>query len=280
MLMAQVTDLHLRPRGLSAYRVAETNMMAERAIDALLALRPRPDVVVITGDMADCGLVAEYELLKTLLKRLPMPVYMVPGNHDRRDNLRRVFSDWPTIVSDPEFIQFAVDDLPVRLIGLDTVIPGESGGALCARRLDFLARTLAATDRPAIILMHHPPFDTGVLHMDRIRLIEGAERFAEIVRGHACVERVLCGHVHRSIDMLFAGALASASPGVAHQVAFDLDPAHEGALVLEPPAFRLHLHGPAGLVSHTVYVERFPGPFPFVLERDYPGQTVAEMSKS
>jgi Icc protein len=274
MLICQITDLHVRPRGLAAYRVAETNMLVERALDMVAALRPRPDVVLITGDLTDCGLAAEYELLKTMLARLPMPVYLVPGNHDRRDTLKAVFSDWPGVTADPDFVQLAVEEFPVRLIGLDTLTPGSSAGALCARRLDFLQRALAAnSDKPVMIFMHHPPFMTGIRHMDEINLTEGAERLAQLVRAHGRVERILCGHDHRAIDTLFGGTIASVAPGVAHQVAFDLDPAHEGALVLEPPAIRLHLYRPgAGIVSHTVYVERFPGPFPFVLDRDYPGQ--------
>ena len=273
MLICQISDTHVRPRGLSAYRISETNMMTERAFDMVAALRPRPDVVLITGDMADCGLAAEYELLKALLRRLPMPVYMVPGNHDRRDTLKAVFSDWPGIAADPDFIQFVVEDFPVRLIGLDTLTPGSSAGALCRRRLDFLHGALAQdAAKPVVIFMHHPPFVTGIRHMDEIGLTEGAERLADLVRAHGKVERILCGHDHRAIDTLFGGTLASVAPGVSHQVAFDLDPAHEGALVFEPPAIRLHLHRPGGIVSHTVYVERFPGPFPFVLDRDYPGQ--------
>lgn len=273
MLIAQLTDLHLRPPGLPAYRVSETNMMTERAFDAVAALRPRPDVVLITGDMTDCGLDAEYELLRKLLRPLPMPVFMIPGNHDRRDNLRKAFPDWPTIVSDPDFIQFVVDDFPVRLIGLDTIIPGESGGMLCERRLAFLERALDEGDRPSVIFMHHPPYDCGIVHMDRIRLHAGAERLADLVRASGRVERILCGHHHRPVETLFGGAIASIAPSVTHQVAFDLRDDHDGALVLEPPAFQLHQFRPhSGIVSHMVYVERFPGPFPFVLDADYPGQ--------
>lgn len=274
MLICQITDLHVRPSGLAAYRVSETNAMTERALDMVASLRPRPDVVLITGDLSDCGLIEEYELLKTMLKKLPMPVYMVPGNHDRRDTLKTVFADWPSVVSDPEFVQCVVDDFPVRLIGLDTLTPGSGAGALCEQRLAFLERALAAdTEKPVVIFMHHAPFLTGIRHMDEIGLTEGAGRLAELVRQHGKVERILLGHYHRAIDTLFAGTLATVAPGVAHQVAFDLDPAHEGALVFEPPAIRLHQFAPQiGIVSHTVYVERFPGPFPFVLDPAYPGK--------
>jgi len=275
MLIAQLTDLHLRPPGQAAYRVAETNMLTERALGKLHSLRPQPDVAVITGDMTDCGLPEEYALLKTLLAPLPMPVYMVPGNHDRRDNLKRAFADWPTIVAGPDFVQFVVDDYPIRLIGLDTVVEKSSVGTLCARRLAFLSDALdAAPERPTVVFMHHPPFDCGIRHMDRIRLLDGSDELAALLRRHRQVLGLWCGHNHRQIETVFGGVPASVIPGVAHQVAFHLDDDHEGALVLEPPAFKLHrFRTGAGIVSHTIYVEDYPGPYPFVLDPSYPGQS-------
>lgn len=277
MLIAQITDLHIRPRGQPAYRVAETNMLVERAIDALMGLRHRPDVVLVTGDMTDCGLAEEYRQLRQMLKRLTVPTYMVPGNHDRRELFRQAFPDHPFMEGDQGFLQFVVEEHPVRLIGLDTVVPGASEGGLCETRLAFLEDALDRdADRPTIIFMHHPPFDCGYRHMDRIRLMEGADRFKSIVSGRGNVERVLCGHHHRPIHTRFAGTIASVAPGVAHQVALDFNEDFGGALVLEPPAFELHLYRPEiGLVSHMVYVERYPGPYPFVLEPDYPGSTSA-----
>lgn len=273
MLIAQITDLHVRPPGKPAYRVSETNMMVERAIDVLVALQPRPDLVLITGDMTDCGLREEYELLRSMLRRLPMPVFMVPGNHDRRETFREVFPEHPAMRSTRGFIQFTIEGHPVRLIGLDTVVAGVGHGALCGERLAFLEEALGRDrDRPTIIFMHHPPFACGIRHMDQIRLLDGANRLAEIVGRHPQVERILCGHHHRPIQTRFAGTIASIAPGVAHQVALDITDEHEGALVFEPPAYQLHLYTPEmGLVSHIAYVERFPGPFPFVLDPDYPG---------
>lgn len=277
MLIAQITDLHVRPRGKPAYRVAETNMLVERAIDALLVLRPRPDVVVVTGDMTDCGLVEEYEQLHGMFRRLTIPTYLVPGNHDRREAFRRVFPGHPIMPGSSGFIQFVVDEGPVKLIGLDTVVPGASEGALCDERLGFLAQALdRCRGQPVVIFMHHPPFDCGIRHMDAIRLLEGADRLGEIVARHPNVERILCGHHHRSIQSRFAGTIASVAPGVAHQVELDLNEDAEGALNLEPAAFQLHLYAAAtGLVTHTAYVERFPGPYPFVLDADYPGMIPA-----
>ena len=165
-----------------------------------------------------------------------------------------------------------VDDLPLRLIG-STRSCRQGEGALCTRRLAFLQRELERVpDKPTIIFMHHPPFDCGILHMDRIRLIDGAQRLGEIVGAHRNVERILCGHHHRAIQARFGGTIASIAPGVTHQVMLDLSEDHEGALVLEPPAYQLHRYRPdTGVVSHTAYVERFPGPFPFLLDAAHPG---------
>src|SRR5215475_6690517 len=116
MLIAQITDLHVRPKGLAANRVVETNMMTERAIDAVIALRPRPDVVLITGDLVDCGLVEEYEQLKRLLQPLDIPFFVIPGNHDQRENFRRVLAEYRGVTDGPEFVHFVIDDYPVRLI--------------------------------------------------------------------------------------------------------------------------------------------------------------------
>ena len=95
MLIAQISDLHLRPRGMAAIRIAETNMLAVRAITSLMALDPRPDVVVVTGDVVNNGTPDEYETAHQLLQRLPMPVYAVPGNHDHRENFRKGLRPFP-----------------------------------------------------------------------------------------------------------------------------------------------------------------------------------------
>ncbi|KAF0121388.1 MAG: metallophosphoesterase [Xanthobacteraceae bacterium] len=273
MLIAHLTDLHVRPHGLPAYRTAETNMLTERALDAVLALDPRPDLVLITGDLTDNGLPTEYENLKRMLSRLPMPVWLIPGNHDRRENLKSMFADFPGLSQHPHFAQWVVDLGPVRMIGLDTVVPGSGAGRLCAERLAWLEERLAEdAAKPTIVAMHHPAFVCGIQHMDRISLIEGTAEFEAIIRRHPQVVRILAGHHHRPIQALFAGTLAMVGPSVAHQVVLDLNDRPPAQFNFEPAAFHLHLWTEAsGLVSHTAYVEKAPGPFPFLRDPDYPG---------
>jgi len=265
MLICQLTDLHVRPVGQPANRVAETNMFVQRAFRAVAAFTPRPDVVLLTGDLTECGLDAEYANLAQLIRRfLPGPVYVIPGNHDRRENLRAALAHLPGVTADPHYVQYAVEDHPVRLVMLDTVVPGSGHGELRNEQLEWLDRTLAAVPhKPTLIGMHHPPFACGIAHMDRIRLHNAGE-FAAVVARHKQVEQIVCGHHHRPITARLGHAIASISPSVAHQVEMSLD----------PPAFQLHRWtAEDGIVSHTVYVERFPGPYPFIADPDYPGRT-------
>ncbi|WP_230533647.1 phosphodiesterase [Microvirga roseola] len=274
MLIAHISDLHIRPRGELAYGVAETNVLAERAINALLRLRPRPDLVVLTGDATDCGLEEEFAILRSLLARLPMPVYAVPGNHDRRDAMRECFREGG-YMAPTGYLNYVVETRPVRIISLDSLVPGASHGALAPETLTFLADALeTAPEVPTIVCLHHPPVLCGIAHMDRIRLLEGAEEFATLIGRHPQVERILTGHHHRPIVTRFAGTLCQIAPSVAHQVALDLTADGPSAFVLEPPAFLLHhWTREAGLVTHMAYVDRAPGPFPFVLPEEYPGHS-------
>ncbi len=114
-----------------------------------------------------------------------------------------------------------VDASPLRFVFLDTLVPGQDGGELCDARLRWLADRLAeAPDRPTVIVMHHPPFLTGVANLDDMGLA-GAEELARLLARFPQVERILCGHLHRSIQVRWHGVLASVCPSTAHQVALD-----------------------------------------------------------
>lgn len=263
MLLAQISDMHVKVPGEPLYGRIDTPGFLSRAVAHLESLDPRPDVVIATGDLVDSGSVAEYRALRDLLAPLSMPVYLVPGNHDRRDGLRAVFGDRPWL-PDSGFVQYAIEAGPLRLLALDTLVEGRGHGALCEARLDWLAARLEESDRPTIVFMHHPPFDCGIEAFDALRLNEGAERLAGIVRRHPHVERILCGHVHRPIQVRWAGTLGSIAPSTAHQATLDLRAKAPMSLTMEPPGLSLHQWRPgAGLVSHTAPIGTWRGPQPF-----------------
>jgi 3',5'-cyclic AMP phosphodiesterase CpdA len=264
MLMAQISDMHVRGDRQPANGRVPTNDLLEACVAHLNALDPRPDLVLATGDLVDLGSDDDYGVLRELLAPLAMPIFPIPGNHDERGALRRAFRGVP-LGGEPDWIQYAVEDWPVRLIALDTLDPGQSHGVLDAARLAWLdARLAEQPRRPTVLFMHHPPFRTGIAHMDEINLIEGGDGLGAIVQRNPHVERVLCGHVHRPIQVRWHGTIASIAPSPAHQVMLDLRPGAPALFKLEPPACQLHLwHEGQGVVSHTSVIGDYPGPYRF-----------------
>jgi 3',5'-cyclic AMP phosphodiesterase CpdA len=266
MLIAQITDMHVKEEGCRAFGLVDTATRLATCVARLAALDPAPDVVVATGDLVDEGTDAEYAHLRHLLSPLSAPVYLIPGNHDDREAIRRVFGDWGYLPS-PGFLHYTVEHFPVRIVALDTVIPGEPGGRMCPERLTWLeARLAEAPHRPTIVLMHHPPFETGIVHMDSMRC-EGAGELARVIAKNPQVERILCGHVHRPVQVRFAGTIASIAPSTAFQVALDLRPGSLARWTEEPAAFQLHAFEEGrAIASHTAYVDVDVTPRPFHAE--------------
>ena len=238
MLIAQISDTHVQLPGGLLDRNYDTAGNLDRAVRHLNACTPRPDVVLLTGDAVDAGSPDEYGRLREILSALKAPLFVIPGNHDERDAMRRAFSD-DGYLPDEGFLQYTVEDWPVRLIALDTLIPGEHGGRLCETRIQWLAARLEeAHERPTVIFMHHPPFRTGLAVMDAMGF-EGAEALARLVRSHPQVRQIVCGHIHRPIVTSFGGTIASVCPSTAQQAALDLRPDPFLAVVMEPPAATL-----------------------------------------
>jgi Icc protein len=263
-VVGQISDLHIGPPGKLLFRRVDSAAMLARAVQEILRLPQKPDVMVITGDLVDTGHPDEYAHLRRLLAPLPMPYYLLPGNHDERAALRQAFPEHAYLRQWEPFIQYAIDDWPLRLVALDTVIPGEPGGRLDQARLEWLGSALSREPRkPTLILMHHPPFPTFIAHMDGM-VLEEPQALAAVVARHPQVERLLCGHLHRPIQFRFAGTLASTCPSTAHQVALDTLPQAPPKYNLEPPGFQLHAwRAGAGVVSHTAPIGDFAGPYSF-----------------
>src|SRR4051812_26831843 len=126
MLIAQITDLHVMPKGKLAYERVDTAAMLRNAVAHLNRLAPRPDVVLITGDLADRGEPLAYQHLREILAGLQLPYYVIPGNHDKHAAFREAFQDHSYIPPSGDFIQYVIDDYPVRIVAADSVVPGQT----------------------------------------------------------------------------------------------------------------------------------------------------------
>jgi len=264
-LIAQISDLHIKRPGALAYNRVDTAAALARCIKELNRFSPRPALVVISGDLADTPTPEEYAHLKTLLAPLQIPFAAIPGNHDDRALLRAAFRQDGDAPDGAVNLTRAVGGLDILLI--DSSVPGEPHGELDTATLTWLDASLAAsTTRPALLFVHHPPFITGIAHMD-VQNLHNADALAAVLRRHPRAQLVAAGHVHRAVLTRFAGVAATICPAPNHAVALDLDARLPPSLMVEPPAFHLHAwfagEGFGRVVTHWVPIGAFDGPHPF-----------------
>ena len=266
VLIAQISDLHIKPPGALAYGRVDTASALERCVAALNAFTPKPDLVVISGDLADTPTAEEYEYLKRLLAPLKLPFVGIPGNHDSRELMRAAFPRaayaFPTGA-----LNQSVEIGGLDLVLLDSSVPGRPHGELDAPTLQWLAATLASSpDRPALLFLHHPPFKTGIWHMDHQYLLNAGE-LAAVVKRHPRAQLIAAGHIHRAILTMFAGIQSTICPAPNHAVDLDLAELREPSFKVEPPAFHLHAWFPGegfgSVVTHQVPIGHYDGPHPF-----------------
>jgi Icc protein len=268
MLIAQITDFHVRgPGELMGDRIP-TDTRLRAVVQALNQMDPQPDLVVGTGDLVNDGDRAggaadQYRNLAAILCDLAAPALMIPGNHDDRTQMRIHLADYlPTDTTNPDLagdrpIIFDVTVSGLRILALDTVVPGAHHGQIGSEQLTWLAGRLdAEPEQPTVIIQHHPPFETGITFMDEMGLIDAAQ-LEQTLKGHPQVVGVLCGHLHRSITSRFADTVAITAPSTGAQLALRLN-GERFRYSSEAPAFAIHIWDPADpyrLRSHTVAVD-------------------------
>jgi Icc-related predicted phosphoesterase len=264
MLIAHLSDPHLCPPGHLYQKTVNSNEMFVAAIRQLAKLEPPPDLVLLTGDIVDTGTEAEYAVAAEMIAQIPQPVLVIPGNHDDRERFRVCFGHNAYIASAGP-LHFAVGDQgPLRILGLDITVPGAHHGDMDAAACLWLRERLAEEpDRPTIIIMHQPPFDSGIPFIDKYCCRHGT-RIAEIVAGYPAIERILCGHIHRFMQLRFGGTMLVTAPSTTTAIALRLQENAEPASFLEPPAMLLHHWRPQlGLITHLVPIGSFLGPLAF-----------------
>lgn len=252
MRIAQLSDLHLTAEAQLLYDAVDTEAAFHTALERVKALDPPPDLVLLTGDLANDGDAGSYRRLQRALSELAMPYAVMPGNHDNRAELRAAFPGqaW---TGEPLCCQ-RLDLHGGSLLLLDSTVPGEERGEIGDTQLAWL-ESACPEDRPVLLCLHHPPFDIGIAGMDAIRC-RGETRLADWLGQKSRVEALLCGHVHRFVATAFGGRPAFTAPSTAHQIALQ---AELLAYTLEPGGFLLHDWQPGlRLLTHYVPVARAP----------------------
>ena len=242
LLIAQITDLHL---GFDRTIGTGPNVLRLRkVIKALNRLRRRPDLLLVTGDLVESGEHWAYALLKGEMRRAQFPVHYGLGNHDSRDVFASVFED---VRFTDGYLQYAVEDHPLRIVMIDSMEPGRHGGAFCEDRARWLDDTLSARpDTPTLLALHHPPIRTGIGWMTASDDSPWVERLRGVIARHPQVRHIIAGHIHCHIQKTFAGVPISVSRAVAPSVKLELDPIDPATpdgramIVDDSPGYSLH----------------------------------------
>lgn len=237
VIIAQLSDIHAKQGGKSLAALG-------RALDWLETANP--DAVIVSGDVANPPWTEGYGLVAEALGRLTCPVLMVPGNKDDRTAMRAAFPrlGWKS----DAHLSVAKTIKGVRIVGLDVMVAGEKHGD-AGPAMDWLRQQLTVGE-PVLMFMHHHPFNTGFERVD-VAMCRGVEPLADaIVSGDARVMLLTCGHGHRAVFSVFAGAPAMMCPSLAKPNLLDFG--EEPAPLVDPPGFALHVVEGGRVASHVI----------------------------
>lgn len=236
LLLAQLSDLHIGATGEGADPLARL----ETVVEAVLALPNPVDAVLVSGDLSDDGSEESYRLARSALGRFECPIHVLPGNHDDRARLRVAFG-LPGTGDEP--VNYCVEVGPLRLVLLDSNVPGQDPGRFGPRDLAWLDATLGEEpERPTLLALHHTPLSTGLPGWDAINLDPAEiEALGEVVARHPQLRAIVGGHLHRVAAATLAGRPVLSAPSTYLQAQPDFDFDDEDVEMVGPPGFALHV---------------------------------------
>lgn len=255
MIIAQISDTHIAHDAPDADRRASD---LARTIADINALDPPADVIIHSGDIAHGGRCEDYARVASLLRQARAPVYVAIGNRDDRNNLRRVLSPWMRPASDTGFLDYAIEEFPVRLIAVDTATTVSNKGECTAERARGVRELIdAEPTKPIAIFMHHPPFVVTV-GPDPLNFVtaEAMTRLQRTLQLSGRVRAVFCGHVHRSTGGRIGEIPVIVAPCTATTLRKGDYPPH----LRRCPVYHLHRYDPAhGFGTEARIVEAATG---------------------
>ncbi|MDH5737060.1 MAG: metallophosphoesterase [Gammaproteobacteria bacterium] len=215
----QLSDIHMLPgEGSTKYGLDPADCLLQN-FACVNRLEKKPDVVIVTGDMAEDGSEETYSRLKQMLLQFDCPVYVLPGNHDHVSNLRKA------LLCDRIIMESLIDLKSWRLITVNSQVEGEVYGAIEKEGLFMLEKLISeGGDTPCLVALHHNP--VPVCDSPGCQLL-GNEEFLNMLSRNSQVRAVISGHTHYSgetdCNQIRLLATASTFVQINHKTAKELD---------------------------------------------------------
>jgi 3',5'-cyclic-AMP phosphodiesterase len=212
--------------------------------------------VAVTGDLVESGGQSQYRKLREALAEIGAPIFAVTGNSDTAELLCECFA----LLSSSGRVRNGADLGPLRLVVLDSTVPGEFRGELTAEDLSWLeSELLAFPDTPTVVAMHHPPLRTHVPAWDGLGLADSSRRaLADIVEAAPHVLRIIAGHFHHAITGQLAGVPVYTMPSTWVRGQLTLSFERRPITYEAGPAFAVHAFADGEPVSHLQPVAAAP----------------------
>jgi len=212
-LLVQLSDLHLGGNEDGKDPIPRL----EAVIEAVRSLPNRPDAVLVSGDLTDDGAAENYRVARGLLSRLELPLHVLGGNHDDRGRIREALG---LPGEGEDLVSYSVEVGELRLVLLDSNVPGQDPGCYDAERMAWLDEELGREpEQPTILAVHHTPLTTGIPEWDAINL-EASDREAlgAVVARHPQLRAIVGGHLHRVATSALVGRPVLSAPSSYLQV--------------------------------------------------------------
>jgi len=250
LCVVQITDTHLYSDPDGNLLGLNTRHSLEQVIDLAMKAR-QPDLVVTSGDLTHDGSPQAYQHVRDCFRRIGVPIYCLPGNHDEVVTFNTCMN------SDPFLTVRSARIDNWQMLFLDSTVTGSENGHLAKTELDALDKILASCpDSPALIWLHHQPVPMGSQWLDSMA-VDNPQAFFDVADRYPQVRAILWGHVHQQFEQTRNGVQLLAAPSTCVQ----FQPgSEEFAVDLVPPGYRwLELYPDRSFRTGVERLQKIPG---------------------
>ncbi len=212
----QITDSHLFAGSTGRLMGLDTNASFQAVLDLIIANERRPDLILLTGDLAQDSSEEAYAHMATQLSNFKVPLYCLPGNHDKPRLMRETFEKLG-FSQDSE-----IDTGAWQILLMNSHQAGKVAGRVTKSDLKQLEQRLKQSSRHQLICLHHQPVPVGCRWLDKIGL-DNAQDFMRIVNQADNVRAVLFGHVHQHFEAQHSKLHLMSTPSTCFQFAANSD---------------------------------------------------------